>query len=84
MDFHFADWGLVPKPRCSAELSPSLLQKGKEKFYSQILGKKNPVCCLFIYLESTYSNAWGGDRDADQVSGEIQPRGRAGHFPQDQ
>lgn len=63
MDFHFAVWGLVPK-------QPSLLQKGKEKFHSQILGKKNPVCCLFIYLESTYSNARGGDRDADQVRAE--------------
>lgn len=75
MDFHFGVWGPVPKQPCSAELQ-SLCQEGKEKFHSQILGKKNPVCCLFIYLESTYSNAQGGDRDADQVSREIQPRGR--------
>lgn len=59
MNFHFGVWGLVPEQPCSAELQSSL-QKGKENVHSQILGKKNPVCCLFIYLESTYSNARGG------------------------
>lgn len=86
MDFPFGVWGLAPKQLCSAELQSckEREKKGKEEFHSQILGKENPVCCLFIYLESTYSDAQGGDRDADQVSRETQPRGRARHFPEDQ
>jgi len=38
--------------------------KGKKKFHCQIIGKKNPVSCLFIYLESTYSDEGrGGGRE---------------------